>query len=81
MDLSDLKNIRQQLDVTQRDLADASGVSKLTILSIESRGRKPIPSTRKKIEIGLEKLAKEKAQRQANIAAVVRGMQYDADLA
>jgi len=77
MDLSNLKAILEQLDVTQSDLAQISGVSKLTILLIETKGKRPFPSTRKKIEIGLEKLAKEKMQRQANIAAAMRGMQYD----
>ncbi len=57
-DITQLKKIRKQLNLTQNQFAKESGVSQSLIAKIESSNLDPTYSKVKKIEVAIEKLSK-----------------------
>jgi len=54
MDSEQVRSLREQKGMSQRQLAEASGVSKKTLANVEAGKVRPLPSTARKIGAALE---------------------------
>lgn len=60
---TNLKRIREEVSLSQQDLADAADVARNTIADLETGGRKMRPSTRRKLAAALGVEPKELLER------------------
>jgi transcriptional regulator with XRE-family HTH domain len=54
MDGEQVRSLRQEQGMSQRELAEASGVSKKTLANVEAGKVRPLPSTARKIGAALD---------------------------
>ena len=54
MDSEQVRNLRREKGMSQRQLAEASGVSKKTLANVETGKVHPLPSTARKIGAALD---------------------------